>query len=223
MIEYNTAQKKRKARQIVASAIFVLVLAGGWVWPLLGYFIPFCMLLGVGIGIFRGRKWCDWLCPRGSFYDLVLKPLSPQSKIPAIFKNNKFKITVLVLLMLILVSNIISRWPNPYLVGKFFAIMLSVTTVLGIILGLIFHQRSWCFVCPVGSFAGWVGHRRNHLKISLELCNECQLCVKVCPMQIPPVEHKAKEKEIIQEDSCIKCDLCVRICPNQALTRQGKK
>ncbi|MDD5595108.1 MAG: 4Fe-4S binding protein [Candidatus Omnitrophica bacterium] len=204
----------------MATVIFVLALGGGWVWPLLGYFIPFCMFLGVGIGIFRGRKWCDWFCPRGSFFDLFLKPLSPQSKIPAIFKNNKFKIIILALLMLILVSNIISRWPSPYLVGKFFVIMLSVTTVLGIILGLIFHQRSWCFFCPVGSLAGWVGHRRNQLKISLELCNECQLCSKVCPMQISPAEHKAKEKENIQEDSCIKCNLCVRICSNQALTRQ---
>lgn len=200
--------------------VFIFVLAGGWVWPVLGYFIPFCMLLGLGIGIFRGRKWCDWLCPRGSFFDQVIKPLSPQRKIPLIFKNNKFRITVLALLMLILASNIISRWPDPYLVGKFFVVMLWVTTVFGIILGLIFHQRTWCFFCPVGFLTGWIGHRRNNLKITLELCNECQLCSKVCPMQSSPLEVAKREKKNSQEDCCIKCDLCVKICPNQALVRK---
>ncbi|MDD2751848.1 MAG: 4Fe-4S binding protein [Candidatus Omnitrophica bacterium] len=223
MIEYTVAQEKRRFRQIVGSVMFILVLAGGWIWPLLGYFVPFCMLIGMGIGIFRGRKWCDWLCPRGSFFDIAIKPFSPKAQAPRVFKNNKFKISVLALMMLILVSNIISRWPNPYLVGKFFIIMLSVTTVIGIILGLIFHQRSWCFFCPVGSLAGWLGGSRKPLKIISELCNECQLCTKACPMQNSPLEQKRQEVLGSKEDACIKCDLCVRICPSQALVREGKK
>ncbi|MDD4899549.1 MAG: 4Fe-4S binding protein [Candidatus Omnitrophica bacterium] len=223
MVEYKVAQEKRRFRQIVMSIIFILVLAGGWIWPLLGYFVPFCMLIGMAIGIFRGRKWCDWLCPRGSFFDLAIKPLSPQTEIPKIFRSNKFKIFVLVLLMLILTSNIISRWPDPYLVGKFFVIMLSVTTALGIILGLIFHQRIWCFICPVGSLSGWLGGWRKLLKAIPELCNECQLCAKACPMQNNPAEQKKRLQDDAKEVACIKCDLCVKICPNQALVREGKK
>ena len=61
---------------------FLGLLAAGWVFPLIGYFIPLCMLLGIGVALFRGRTWCNWLCPRGSFADALLKKVSPGRKIP---------------------------------------------------------------------------------------------------------------------------------------------
>ena len=201
------------------SAIFLLVVIGGWFWPLLGYFVPLCMLLGIGIGIFRGRKWCDWFCPRGSFYDTLIKSLSPEREIPQSLKGRRFRIGVFALLMLILTSNLISRWPDPILIGKFFVIILSITTMLGIILALIFHQRIWCYLCPIGTIVNWIGGRRNPLKIDSRLCTECQLCFQVCPMQISPLKSKKETRKKVKNNDCLKCNLCVLVCPRKALSR----
>jgi len=68
---FKDFSKKRLAKQWAVTPLFLLILFGGWKYPFLGFFIPLCMLLG--IGLFRGRKWCDWYCPRGSFYDTLGK------------------------------------------------------------------------------------------------------------------------------------------------------
>ena len=218
MEEYKTLQKKRRIKQFVMASLFLVVIIGGWRYPLFGYFIPLCMLLGVGIGFLEGRKWCDWLCPRGSFFDVLMKPISPKKEIPAFFKGLPFKIGILSFLMLMMALQIIKRWPNPYKIGMFFVILLTVTTILGIILALIFHPRTWCCFCPIGSMANWVDRKRYHLKIDSKLCTECKLCYKVCPIQVAPHISKRQGNETIKDGDCLKCNLCVRACPKKALS-----
>lgn len=64
-----------------------LVAIGGWFYPLLGFLLLICMLGSVGIAAFRGRAWCDWMCPRGSFLDLFVGPISLNRKIPGFLRN----------------------------------------------------------------------------------------------------------------------------------------
>ena len=225
-------------KQFIMGIIFLVVLIGGWKYPLLGYFIPLCMLLGMGIGFLRGRKWCDWLCPRGSFFDAFIKPISqqgnglafkiakaisPKKEIPRFFKGLPLRIGMLSFLMLMMTLQIIKRWPNPYKIGMFFVILLTVTTILGIILVLIFHQRIWCCFCPIGSMANWVGRNRYPLKIDSKLCTECKLCYKVCPIQVSPLRFKKLGIEIVKDGDCLKCGLCVLSCPKKALELNGDK
>jgi ferredoxin-type protein NapH len=74
---------------------FLRFLAAGWFLPLIGYFIPLCMLMGIGIASFRGRSWCDWLCPRGSFLDALLKKVSRNKKIPQVFRSTPLRLGVM--------------------------------------------------------------------------------------------------------------------------------
>ncbi len=223
MTEYKIVEQKRKMKQFIMGIVFLAVIIGGWKYPLLGYFIPLCMLLGIGIGFFKGRKWCDWLCPRGSFFDVLIKPISPKKEIPKFFKGLPLRIGFLSFLMLMMTLQIIKRWPNPYKIGMFFVILLTVTTILGIILALIFHQRTWCYFCPIGSMANWVGRNRYPLKIDSKLCTECKLCYKVCPIQISPLRFKKLGLEIVKDGDCLKCGLCVLSCPKKALELNGDK
>ncbi|OQX21651.1 MAG: hypothetical protein BWK75_02765, partial [Candidatus Altiarchaeales archaeon A3] len=153
MTEYKIFEEKRKRKQFIIGIVFLAILIGGWKYPLLGYFIPVCMLIGIGISFFRGRKWCDWFCPRGSFFDAFIKPISPKKEIPEFFKSLPFRIGILSFLMLMMTFQIINRWPNPESIGMFFVILLTVTTIIGLILSLIFHHRIWCCFCPIGSMA----------------------------------------------------------------------
>lgn len=197
--------------------VFLIFPVAGWKYPLLGYFIPICMLLGIGTGFFRGRKWCDWVCPRGSFSDAFVKPISPERKIPRFFKALPLRAGFLSFLMLMVTLQIIKRWSNPYKIGMFFIMLLTITTIVGIILALIFHQRTWCCFCPIGSMANWMGRWKYPLRIDSNLCTECELCYKVCPIQIVPFKFKKTGIEIVKDGDCLKCDLCVSSCPKGAL------
>lgn len=217
MAEYKVFQKQRKIKQFLAGIFFLIILIGGWKYPLLGYFIPLCMLLGIGIGLFKGRKWCDWFCPRGSFFDAMIKPISHKKKIPQFFKALPLRIGMLSFLMFMMTIQIIKRWPDPYKTGMFFVILLTVTTILGIILALIFHQRIWCCFCPIGSMANWVGRKKYPLKINSKLCTECKLCYEVCPIQVSPFTFKSQGIQPIKDGDCLKCNLCILSCPKKAL------
>ena len=218
METYKFWQEKRKIKQLLMAIVFILILVFGWQYPLLGYFIPLCMLLGITIGLVRGRKWCDWYCPRGSFYDVLINNISPKRKIPAFLRSTYFRIGFLVFLMLIMTYNLVRRWPNPYQVGLFFVTLITITTVLGIILAIIFHQRSWCMICPVGTVVNLIGRNKRPLKINSDLCVECKLCAKVCPVQLKPYLYKGKGMQIVREGDCLKCGLCVFACPKKTLS-----
>lgn len=217
-IPYSVFEVSRKLKQLALAFLFLLIIFFGWLFPLLGYFIPLCMLLGLGLGLSRGRKWCDWFCPRGSFYDSLLRFKVAQKKIPALLKRDSFRIFVFVFLLAVMVFNLILRWPDPYKIGRFFVLLLTVTTALGLILTFIFHQRAWCSFCPVGSIIKWMG-KKNNLVINSDDCVECNLCLKVCPMQIKPSSFKIEGRCMVRNNDCLRCNLCIAVCPKQALSR----
>lgn len=212
-------KNKRLKRQLWMAVVFILILIGGWYYPLLGFFIPLCMILGLIIALFQGRKWCDWFCPRGSFYDALLHPVSPKRKVPAIFKSMPFRLLIVVFLMVIMAINLILRWPQLNKIGSVFVMLVTTTTSLGIILAFIFHPRAWCSFCPVGTIINLVSKKKHPLKIDSKLCIECELCHKTCPIRIAPYKFKKDGKEIVKDSDCLKCNLCIVSCPKKALTR----
>lgn len=203
---------KRKTMQLISSIIFILLLFTGLIYPLLGFFVIVCMVGAMGIALFRGRKWCDF-CPRGSFWDYFIKPISRNKKIPSLFTNWYTRIIVMILLMGIFTIQIIARWPDPYSIGFFFMIFLIVTTLIGLVLSILIQQRTWCRFCPIGSIGNVIGRGKYPLKINKKLCTDCGICAKVCPMQLNPARHKS----IVNEPDCLKCGLCVNSCPQKAL------
>lgn len=213
--EIKAHAARRKRLQYIMAPLLVVVLAGGWFFLPLGFFIPACMLLGIGIGAAQGRKWCDWMCPRGSFFDRIVGPISRSKRIPPVLRSMPVKIAMLTILMAMVGFQTARLWPDAMAIAQFFLIMLTVTTVLGILLGNAMHQRAWCSFCPVGTMAGWAGHSRKPLSISQE-CIDCKRCEKVCPMTLAPYTHK--ESGIVRESTCVKCGNCVAECPVNALS-----
>jgi DNA-binding transcriptional ArsR family regulator len=83
-------KSRRTKLQLYTWPGLLLVAVGGWFEPLLGFLLIGCMLGAIGIAAYgKGRMWCDWMCPRGSFLDLVLARLSRKSRIPAAFRTNR--------------------------------------------------------------------------------------------------------------------------------------
>jgi ferredoxin-type protein NapH len=146
----------KRIREFILTVIFFIILIGGWINPLLGYFIPICMAAGIGSGYFYGRKWCAKACPRGGFYDLC-SGCSCHKKAPGFFSDDPFKIFILALMAFIMVIGIIFNWGDVYKIGHVFVILITVTTVIGVMLGVYFNTRIWCYFCPIGSISGWLG------------------------------------------------------------------
>ena len=213
----NRVKKSRKIKQYLMGTIFLILLPLGWFYPLIGYFIPLCMIAGIGIASWKGRTWCNWMCLRGSFLDSYTKFINPVRKIPDFFRSLPLRIGVIIFLMSMLTYQIIRLWPDPYAIGKLFMTLLTITTAISVILALIIHQRSWCYICPIGTISSWAGKNRQQLYTKDDLCTDCKLCGKLCPMDLAPHELKEKGKMSFRGD-CLKCGLCLTTCPKDALS-----
>lgn len=214
--ELEGAWRSRFMKQAVFGTIFIALVVAGWFYSLIGYFIPLCMAAGVGLAAFRGRTWCNWMCPRGSFADTYMKATSPGKNIPHALRKVPVRLGVILFLMAMLTVQIVRLWPDAFAIGRFFIILLTVTTTVGILLAVFIHQRAWCSVCPIGSLSSWAGVGRRPLKMNRTSCVSCGLCAKNCPMQLKP--NALKERPVMEfTGDCLKCGLCVKGCPKQAL------
>ncbi|KLU65158.1 NAD(P)H-quinone oxidoreductase subunit I, chloroplastic [Desulfosporosinus acididurans] len=63
---------------------------------------------------------------------------------------------------------------------------------------------------------------KNVVKINVERCKSCGLCVHTCPKKILKIGDKANSKgfyavEMTDQSLCIGCAFCGLICPDLAL------
>lgn len=130
--------------------ILLIFLVIGWLFPVVGLLALGCMLAPGIVAFIKGkRQWCVTFCPRGVFNDVVLRKISRNKKIPGILHSNFIKISFITFLFyrayqgLKAATGIIS-------VGLVFVQIISLTTAITIILGVVFHPRSWCAFCPMG-------------------------------------------------------------------------
>jgi len=207
-------KKKRKRLQSLTWAGLPMVIIGGWFFPKLGFFLLLCMAGAIGVALYKGRAWCDWMCPRGSFYDLFIQRFSLKREIPSVIRNRWFRTIILALMLGVLGTQVYLNWGDLNRIGTAMVKLLTVTTSAGIILGLFYHQRVWCHICPMGTLSYHMSEGKRPLKIE-DACSGCKVCAKVCPMQLKPYQYKAEG--IMGDKDCIKCAACVAVCPKKIL------
>ncbi|OIQ53289.1 quinol dehydrogenase membrane component [Moorella thermoacetica] len=208
-------QKQRKLKQSITWVGVPLVAILGWFYPWLGFLLLGCMAGSVGVAVFRGRAWCDWMCPRGAFFDLFIRPLSREKTIPVFFRSRLVRVVMLVLIFTMIGVQWYLAEGNVAAMGLALVRILTVTTLVGIILGLIIHPRIWCHICPMGTLGHWFAQGKEPLSIS-RVCTECEACARICPMQLKPYEYRLDGT--MMDNDCIKCGLCVTACPRRALS-----
>ncbi|MGB9619161.1 MAG: 4Fe-4S binding protein, partial [Armatimonadota bacterium] len=185
-----------------------------------GFAVPAAMIAGIIGGTINGRYVCGHLCPRGGFYDRIVQPISPGRPIPRFLKSAALRWAVVVLLMGFMVFRIIQNPGDIYHWGRVFWLMCTITTGIGVVLALVWHQRTWCAFCPIGTIQNAIGGRKNLLRIDADRCRECATCEKACPMNLPIVKHKAEG--VVSEPDCLRCPECINVCPAGALRWPGE-
>jgi len=198
--------------------ILLLFLAIGIIYPAIGLLAIICMLAPVVLAPYKGRYWCGNFCPRGSFYDNVIAKLSPQKPIPAFFRSKSFRAFMVVFIMGVFGIQMYYAWGDLGEMGRVFVRIILITTIVGIVLGLVYHQRTWCSFCPMGTLASWFSAKSKAMPLQVETsCVNCKLCTNACPLQLTPYTEKGKTQGFTHSD-CLKCSKCVEKCPKKALS-----
>ncbi|UCC69668.1 MAG: 4Fe-4S binding protein [Armatimonadota bacterium] len=212
--EWERLSARRRRLQLALWIVVVVTIVGGPFWPLLGFTVPAVTLTAVVGGFFKGRYVCGWLCPRGAFYDRVVKWVSPGRPIPEWMRNRAFRWVLLGLLMGFMVWQISLKPGDVYHWGRVFVRICIITTGLGVVLALLVHPRSWCAFCPMGTLQSAVGGKKSPLYLE-KGCVECRSCEQACPMNLAIVGRENDGR--LDLPDCVKCSECQLVCPKGLL------
>ncbi len=218
--------------------VVLLVAVGGLWFHVLGLIMIPIMVTLMVMSIFSGKYWCGNICPHGSWFDGILNPLSRNATLPPLFRAKPVAVLLLIAFMVMLGLRLSSVIPTFGSTGFFdrlgfvFVLNYLVVTVVGSALSLIVNTRSWCFVCPMGTFQlllyrlGVVMHINRCTDVRLktaqpEKCIRCKCCSKVCPMYLEPYPDIFSTRDF-DHASCIRCGTCAQSCPSGVLKMQKK-
>ena len=141
-----------KKSQLIMVWLLPIVVIGGLFNPVLGYLVVAMMAFLLVLSFFKGRYWCWHLCPRGAFLDIVLSKVSCKRPLPKLFAKQRVRWLVVILFMCFLIFRIIRTSGNLVAIGAVFVSMCLLTTIVSIVLGVVAKHRSWCAICPMGTF-----------------------------------------------------------------------
>jgi ferredoxin-type protein NapH len=206
--------KRREKIQLIMWWLLPVIIFGGIFRPYIGYLVLGMMLFFFALSIFRGRYWCGWFCPRGSFLERILARVSKKRGTPSFFKNIRFRWVFFCVLIGFMILRLIQSGGAPEKIGFVFVTMCIITTVIAIPLGIIFKPRAWCVFCPMGTFQGIIGRNKYLLHIS-EDCAGCEACKSICPIETSPAAFKAVKK--VRSMDCLRCSDCIAGCSKNAL------
>lgn len=170
--------------------------------------------------ILFGRLWCGWACWTVMVLDLL--PFKrPAGRLPSKWDWLRYAHFALSFSLVALL------WFGfGYRLGAtgatavvWFIIGNALYYAFGIILAYALKDnRAFCkYVCPV-SVPLKLTTRFSLLKIKGEAsqCNECQACVKMCPMDIRIPDY-IKNGERVLSTECSLCQTCITVCARDAL------
>ncbi|WP_408956594.1 4Fe-4S binding protein [Natroniella sp. ANB-PHB2] len=149
----DNKRKKLKVADIVWT-VFILFLAVGIIYPVIGIIALVCMLAPVVVGFFtKKRIWCSSYCPRGSFLGSLIKTISTRGRPPKLFYSSTFKNLFILFLLSNFAVGIIRAQGDLAQIGLVFVRLIIITSLVGIILGVFYQPRTWCTICPMGTLS----------------------------------------------------------------------
>ena len=98
----------------------------------------------------RGKIHCQKYCPRGSLLGKFLESVSLQKTLPKFMTTKKFKNILLTLMLTVFSFSMYHAGFNFKNIAFAMFRFMSMSLVIGIVLGILYKPRSWCVVCPMG-------------------------------------------------------------------------
>ena len=173
-----------------------------------------------------GRFYCGYLCPFGTFTDLLNKISPLKLKIPLKYQSKlRFtKYVVLAVVVFEIFQKTILYQVEPF--GTFFLFNGDTFAwiFLGSILGIsIFFNRFYCkYICPAGAGLALLGWFRIREIKRWPECKKCMICANQCDPQAIKGD-KISAFECMNCRGCEKLYLNAKLCPHYALERAAAK
>lgn len=167
-----------------------------------------------------GRMWCGWACWTVMVLDLL--PFKrPSGRLPRQYgwlRYLHFGLSLSIGLILIHVVGFRDGAAGSVAV-TWFIVGNVLYYAVGIILAYTLKDnRAFCkYVCPV-SVPLKITSRFSVIKIGGEdsKCNDCDACVKLCPMDIRIPEYLHRNERVLSTE-CSLCQTCITVCAQDAL------
>ncbi len=201
--------------------LLIIFCVVGIFYPIIGLAALVCMLAPSIVAIFNGRMWCGNFCPRGSFNDIILSKVSRKGKVPGFLKSKWFRLLFLAIVMAAFTVQAILAWGSVISISLVFVRMIIITSIITIILGIIYNQRTWCTICPMGTMAHYVSKlqllksKADNVNFDKNKCIDCRICSKSCPVGVDVLGYKNSGQ--VEDADCLKCGICVDKCPKKSL------
>lgn len=126
-----------------------------------GLLAVICMSLPIYFALKgEGRKGCNEFCPRGSFLK-KLSPISLRKTAPKWLFSEISKWSIFVVIMTLFIFGVYSAWGDLEKIGFVFFRMVGVSSVVALLIGIIYRERTWCGVCPMGNLATKISQNKK--------------------------------------------------------------
>lgn len=144
-------ESKKSIQAVISTVAMITFTIGGLFYPYLGLGTAAVAAFLVFQSIFNGRKGCTRFCPRGVFISIFMPFISLNRKIPKFMLGKKTKYIVLAVFITLLSFKLFNSGWNLTQIGSVMISMCITSTIIAVILGVIFKPKSWCTVCPLGT------------------------------------------------------------------------
>lgn len=197
----------QRSIQIALLVVFVALIIMGKPQLWMGLFV-----LGILASFIFGRIYCGWACAINTVLigiTTIKKKMKIKDRpIPKWIKKPVTRYAVLFLFIVTLIFTIRTGVKLP---------VLPLLILSGMILTFIYPEELWHrYLCPYGSILHKSSKTsKRYVKVDADLCNNCGLCMRVCPGLAVKKGEKSHE---IMKDDCLVCMECIRKCPQDAIS-----
>jgi polyferredoxin len=221
-------------------SLYALLISGSLIQKIYsGTFILLAITVAIAI-LFR-RSFCGLLCPFGALQELFAKigkkVFKKRPTIRAVADKYLRYLKYLILILTVVLAWRLGRlWMSPFdpyaAYGHVTVIAATLAedplTIIGFILlaisliGSFVYDRFFCkYLCPAGAFYAVIGKvSPTHVKRNQDICINCNLCTKVCPVNLD-----VAKMDRVTSAECLNCNECVNVCPKKGavVVKTGKR
>jgi Pyruvate/2-oxoacid:ferredoxin oxidoreductase delta subunit len=167
------------------------------------------------------RGWCSWACWTAMALDFLPYTRNKEGRLPEKWGYLRYAHLVLSLGIVVALWYGFHYRVDPMSMTELYWLVIGNAIYFGVGIAMAFllkDNRAFCkYACPIPVFQKLTS-RFAVMKIAgdYELCNDCDACVKMCPMDIRIPEYLKQGKRILSTE-CTFCLVCVNVCAKKAL------